>query len=263
MKKPWKYYQCKTCGLVALHPRPTLAELLKSYHAYLPVAPREIDCWEEMIKPVIDYAVDLITSRKGKHNKRLLDIGCGYGFFLKRIEESGWEVEGIEVSGPGREYARNRLGLRIHAEPLEDISLPKDSFDAVTLFYVIEHVYDPFRLLQEVKRILKPGGILLLRWPHSTPIVKILGPFSRRYDVYHTPYHLYDFNPKNMKRLLELAGFESIETMIGGHTLPQRKLYRWSSSISGGLAETLLHLTAGKFLVPGVSKTTIAYKMSA
>ena len=82
------------------------------------------------------------------------------------------------------------------------------------------------------------------------------------YNVYHTPYHLYDFNPKNMKQLLIQTGFKSIETVIGGHTLPQRKFYRWSSVSFGGLAETLLRITAGKFLLPGVSKTTIAYKDS-
>ena len=259
-KEIWKYYKCCNCGLVSLRPRPSNDRLLQSYDAYLPVDLHEIVCWAKMIAPVVDFSADLIKRLHTATAGRLLDIGCGYGFFLKKMEQDGWQVEGIEVSPPGREFAEKELGLRIHAETLENLSLAANSFDAVTLFYVIEHVPDPKALLVEVHRILKAGGVLLLRWPHSAPVVKVMGPFSKRYDVFHTPYHLYDFNPGNMKQLLRTVGFNSIETMIGGHTMPKQGLRLWSSVFFGGLAEWLYRATGGRFLLPGVSKTTIAYK---
>jgi SAM-dependent methyltransferase len=213
-----------------------------------------------MIAPVVNYSADLIKRHHPAETGRLLDIGCGYGFFLKKMAQDGWQVEGIEVSPTGRTYAENELELRIHTGPLENISLPTNRFDAVTLFYVIEHVPKPKQLLLEVYRILKPGGLLLLRWPHSAPVVKVMGPFSKRYDVFHTPYHLYDFNPGNMKQMLRQAGFRAIETMIGAHTVPKQGLHLWSSVFFGGLAELLYRVTAGRFLLPGVSKTTIGFK---
>jgi SAM-dependent methyltransferase len=256
----WGYHRCRGCGLVALYPRPSKQELLDSYHTYLPVGSREIETWSKMIGPVVDFSLNLIRRRMKRKNPRLLDIGCGYGFFLKKIQQSGWQVEGIEVSKPGRDYAGKRLGLKIHADPLEQLAFSKEYFDAVTLFYVIEHVHDPKQMLTEVHRILRPGGILMLRWPHSTPVVKLLGPFSKRYDVFHTPYHLYDFNPRTMYQLLQQTGFQDIETLIGGHTLPRRRFFRWSSVVFGGLAEMMFRATRGKILLPGVSKTTIAFK---
>jgi len=259
-KDRWTYYRCRECGLVSLNPRPSEEALLQSYDAYLPVAPHEIACWSRMIRPVVNAAADLIQRRNKAKHPRLLDIGCGYGFFLKKMAQAGWRVEGIEVSKPGREYARQKLDLQIHAAPLEQMFFQDNSFDAVTLFYVIEHVYNPKQLLKEVHRILKPGGMILLRWPHSTPVVKVLGPLSKKYDVFHTPYHLYDFNPQNMKALLRQSGFRAAETMIGGHTLPKRRFYLWSSVVFSGMAEMLYRASGGRLLLPGVSKTTVAFK---
>jgi len=256
----WRYFQCNDCGVVSLHPRPPVDELLTSYDTYLPDQADEIARWEKMTGPVVETAATLVSDHKHSDGARLLDIGCGYGFFLKKMAQRGWAVEGIEVSRAGREYATKTLGLSIHSTPLEDMALPKEHLDVVTLFYVIEHVHDPGRMLREVFRILKPGGMVLLRWPHSTPVVKLLGPFANRFDIYHTPYHLYDFNPRAMQQLLEKSGFRDVQNMIGGFTLPKRRLFRWSSAVFGRMAEAILTFSAGRFLLPGVSKTTIGFK---
>ena len=132
--------------------------------------------------------------------------------------------------------------------------------DAVTLFYVLEHLSDPIGILKETRRILKPGGVLLLRWPHSTPIVRLLGPLGRKLDLYHTPYHLFDYSPSFLKNTLTNLGFESIRTLIAGNTRPVDRLGRWSSMVCGGLGELLSRVTGGRLLLPGVSKTTCAMK---
>ena len=256
----WQYFRCKDCGVVSLHPRPSVDDLLTSYATYLPDQADEIASWKKMIAPVVETAATLVDDHNHSDGARLLDIGCGHGFFLNKMAQRGWAVEGVEVSRAGREYARKTLGLSIHSKPLEDMAFPNERFDVVTLFYVIEHIHDPGMILKEVFRILKPGGMVLLRWPHSTPVVKILGPFAKRFDIYHTPFHLYDFNPGAMQQLLEKSGFTDVQNMIGGFTLPEKRFYRWSSVVFGRMAEALHSFSAGRFLLPGVSKTTIGFK---
>jgi SAM-dependent methyltransferase len=211
-----------------------------------------------MMNPVVLRSADLIESKGGRKKGRVLDIGCGYGFFLQEMKSRGWQVEGVEVSGAGRDYIRGQGDIPVHAEPLEKLCLPTSSFDVVTLFYVIEHVLDPLSVLREVKRILMPGGLILLRWPHSTPIVKILGPLSKKVDLYHTPYHLYDFSPRTMEKMLLLCGYRGIQTLITGNTRPARRCNRWASLVFGQAGQGLCALTGGRLLLPGVSKTTLA-----
>ncbi len=106
-----------------MHPRPSADDLLTSYDTYLPDQADGIACWEKMIAPIVDTSAILVDDHKRSDGARLLDIGCGYGFFLEKMAQRGWAVEGIEVSRPGREYARKTLGLSIHSKPLEDMAL--------------------------------------------------------------------------------------------------------------------------------------------
>jgi SAM-dependent methyltransferase len=257
---PWQYLRCRSCGLVCLWPRPGDQELLQNYAGYLPAGDKEIRQWEQMMRPVIRTSADMIEKKLAPHRGMLLDIGCGYGFFLHEMKSRGWDVAGIEISETGRRHAKNSFDISVYAEPIERLPFPESSFDVVTLFYVIEHIADPEALLFAVKRILKPGGLLLLRWPHSTPLVKILGPLSGGLDLYHTPYHLYDFSPQTIHKLLERAGFSDITTMIAGATLPPRPGPRMASWLFGSLGEILSSVSNGRLLLPGVSKTTLAVK---
>ena len=253
-KDMWKYLRCRNCGLVGMYPHPSDDELFGSYGDYLPKDPRKIKAWKAMMRPIIVNAAGLIESEPG----RLLDIGSGYGFFLEEMKNKGWEVEGIELSETGRQYTQRRINVPVHSRPVEFLTLPENHFDVVTLFYVIEHLPDPVSTLREVRRIIRPGGTLLLRWPHSTPLVRLLGPFSRMFDLYHTPFHLYDFSPKTISMLLSASSFDHIRTVIGGYTLPEPRINRYASIITGIFAEVLFRLSGGRILVPGVSKTSVA-----
>jgi len=259
-KDGWLYRRCAGCGLVSLINSFSASDMVAHYEDYLPTDADSIGAWHRMMMPVIEEVVQTIVSKKGKERGRVLDVGCGYGFFLAEMKARGWQVEGIELSAQGRHYAHNTGDIEVHSDPLEDLLLPENSFDVVTLFYVIEHVIDPVAVLQAAWKILKPGGLLLLRWPHSTPIVTILGPLSRYFDLYHTPYHLYDFSPETMRRLLAMTGFTGIETSIGGYTRPARWLDRWSAAAFGTLGGLLYTLSRGHILLPGISKMTTAVR---
>jgi SAM-dependent methyltransferase len=258
-RNSWSYFRCSSCPLVFLYPQPTVPESAAAYQDYLPESPDQIQAWFRFIEEVIQKSADLIEERVKPG--RILDVGCGFGFFLHYMAKRGWRGDGIEISPTGRNYCRDHFpGLRIDPTPLPDPSIPDSSFDAVTLFYVIEHLTDPLKVLREAYRLLRPGGVLLLRWPHSTPIVRLLGPFSRFLDLYHTPYHLFDLSKPFIEKQLSTIGFIDIKTIISGKTKPASRLGRISSLIFGGAGEWFSRVSQGRWLIPGVSKTTRAYK---
>ncbi len=234
--------------------------ITESYRGYLAASPEAIRAWYTMMMPVYTTSADLIESRLQTSRGQLLDIGCGYGFFLQEMKSRGWNVKGMELSREGREYAQDKFGIKVFSGALEEIAFAEGTFDVITFIYVIEHMPDPVGLLTEVKRILKPNGLVFLRWPHSTPIVKLLGPVAQKLDVYHTPYHLYDFSPKTIKAMLLLSGFQNIETCIGGYTRPANKISLWLTALFGRMGETLYSFSGGNYLLPGISKTTLAFK---
>lgn len=251
--------RCLRCGFVYQNPRPAQQKLLKAYQTYLPEGEEEIEAWGRMMRPVFRRGADLIERHipQGK----LLDVGTGYGFFPALMQSRGWEVVGLEVSSKGAQYGRKRWDLSILSQPWEEASFHEGEFDVVTAFYVAEHLPDPVAFFREVHRILRPGGIILVRYPHTTPIKDILSLVRMKNDLYHLPFHLSDFSPRTMHRALEQTGFTKITTVIGGFTAPSNPAGKWGGLVCGTLAEILCQLSRGAILLPGVSKTTIARKV--
>jgi len=254
----FKMVRCPSCQFIFLNPRPTMDSLLRFYQEYLPEEGPSIESWEKMMRPVFHRAANLLKQygREG----RLLDVGTGFGFFLVEMKKRGWEAAGVDISQKAMDYARDVLGLTILPGPLEKADFPDNHFDAVTAFYVVEHLSHPMAFLRECYRILKPGGLLLLRYPHTTPIKNLLQFFGIKNRLYDLPAHLSDFSPKMIQQCLEKIGFEKYQHLIGGYTLPGDLGKRTSSILFGGFAEALFCLSGKKFLFPGVSKTVLAFK---
>jgi SAM-dependent methyltransferase len=250
--------KCGCCEFIYLNPRPTYEALHEFYQQYLPEGEPSIESWQRMMGPVFKRAARLLQRFQAKG--RLMDVGTGFGFFLSEMKKRGWEVMGVEISQRGLNYARNRLGVNVAPGPLEKAGLPEGHFDGVTAFYVIEHLPDPIAFLRECHRILKPGGLLLLRYPHTTPIKNLLRLLGIENQLYDLPAHLSDFSPEILQRLLERVGFDSWVHLIGAYTLPDGLGRRVASSFFGNLSEGLFYLSGKKFLFPGVSKTVLAFK---
>lgn len=255
---PFQMVRCSSCQFIFLNPRPTGDSLFRFYQQYLPEEESSIESWEKMMRPVFYRAANLLG--RYKRDGRLLDVGTGFGFFLAEVKKKGWETVGVEISQKAMDYARGVLGLNIHPGPLEKIGFPGHHFDAVTGFYVIEHLSHPMDFLRECHRILKPGGLLLLRYPHTTPIKNLLQLFGIQNRLYDLPAHLSDFSPRMIQQCLEKIGFRKCRHLIGGYTLPNDLRKRIASILFGSFSEALFYLSLGKFLLPGVSKNILAFK---
>ena len=145
------------------------------------------------------------------HGLKLLDIGCSTGLFLDEARTAGFDVHGTELSPQSGEFARDHFGLPVHVGDWRDAGYPDNSFDVVTLFDVIEHLADPQAELMAIRRLLKPGGILL----QSTPDIDGLFPrlsflLANRLDYWphpEPPYHLFQFSRRTLSLLTEKAGY--------------------------------------------------------
>lgn len=250
--------KCSSCQFIYLNPRPTGDALLRFYQGYLPEDESSVEAWQKMMVSIFKRAAELIEQYKKRG--KLLDVGAGFGFFLSEMKGRGWEVSGVEISTKAIHYAKNNLGLTVREGPLEKVGFPESEFDVVSGFYVIEHLPRPMEFLKECYRILKPGGILLLRYPHTTPIKNLLRFFGIENRLYDLPAHLSDFSPGMIQQCLEKAGFKNCQHSIGGYTLPKESGKRIASSLFGIISEVLFHISGKRFLFPGVSKTVLAFK---
>ena len=250
--------RCSSCRFIYLNPRPTSRSLLRFYQDYLPEDESSVEAWQRMMQSIFQKAANLIE--RYKKRGRLLDVGAGFGFFLSEMRGRGWEVVGVEISRKAMDYAKDVLGLTLHLGPLEKVGFPESDFDVVSGFYVIEHLPDPMAFLKECYRILKPGGLLLLRYPHTTPVKNLLRFFGIENRLYDLPAHLSDFSPEMIQQCLKKAGFKEWNHFMGGYTLPQEPGKKIASSVFGNLSEALFHMSGKRFLLPGVSKTVLAFK---
>jgi 2-polyprenyl-3-methyl-5-hydroxy-6-metoxy-1,4-benzoquinol methylase len=153
------------------------------------------------------FAATVMFLRAPASGGSLLDVGCGGGDFIARMRELGWKVAGVETDPVAVERARGRQ-LEVRQGDLESAAFDDTSFDAITLAHVIEHVYEPLRLLAECRRILKPNGTLAILTPNSASSGH--RHFGRDWLPLDPPRHIHLFNPLNMRRLLESAGLHPV-----------------------------------------------------
>jgi 2-polyprenyl-3-methyl-5-hydroxy-6-metoxy-1,4-benzoquinol methylase len=138
---------------------------------------------------------------------KLLDIGCYTGVFMKVAAEGGWEVEGVELSAWAAGIARSGGSGKVYEKPLDELTLPAESFDAIALWDVIEHLTQPAGMLKSVHRLLKPGGVIAF----STHMVDSLAVrlMGARYPFF-MDMHVVHFSRRTIRKLLEQEGYELI-----------------------------------------------------
>ncbi len=135
----------------------------------------------------------------------ILDVGAGTAAFLHVMENSGWKVTGLEPDENARANANNLYGIRLQTSD-QLFELPPETYDAITLWHVLEHVHDLHSYLTQLKKLLKPNGCLFIALPNYTSFdEKIYKEFWAAYDV---PRHLYHFSPTSITQLLLHHGLQ-------------------------------------------------------
>jgi SAM-dependent methyltransferase len=147
----------------------------------------------------------LIKKSTGLKSGHHLDIGAGTGAFVQYMNEHEWQSTGVEPDEKACALALTHHNTQLlPAEALDSFS--GGSFDAISMWHVLEHVHNLYPYLDHVKKILKPGGIVFIAVPNYTSYDALkYGPQWAAYDV---PRHLYHFSPASMKWLLNAAGFQ-------------------------------------------------------
>jgi 2-polyprenyl-3-methyl-5-hydroxy-6-metoxy-1,4-benzoquinol methylase len=147
----------------------------------------------------------LIESNTKKKTGIILDVGAGTGAFLSTMKNAGWNCSGVEPDETARKNAKDLYDISLK-EAKELFLLPNESFDAITLWHVLEHVHELHSYVEQLKNLLATHGKLFIAVPNYTSAdAKIYGEYWAAYDV---PRHLYHFSPKAMKILLNAHGLE-------------------------------------------------------
>jgi SAM-dependent methyltransferase len=138
-------------------------------------------------------------------HRRLLDVGCSYGFFLDSARQRGWTVTGVEPAAVPAAHAKAEYGLDVHVGVLEDAGLRAGSYDVVTIRHVLEHVPDPLETLRQAHSLTAPNGLLLVAVPNLGSLPgRWLG---RDWWWIDPPTHLTYFEQRTLGDMLERAGF--------------------------------------------------------
>jgi 2-polyprenyl-3-methyl-5-hydroxy-6-metoxy-1,4-benzoquinol methylase len=239
----WSLFNCHRCGLVWLNPQPASKDIGTFYVDYfthtaasriLPSASRTD--WRHRVKvsvlaanfgysdPLLnrawrglgkvggllplfhDWVGRLVMYLPAWERGRLLDIGCGNGTFLAAMRECGWDVLGVEPDPEAARLAREISGLHVVTGTLEEARLTANSIDAITLNHVIEHVPDPISMLEEICRVLRVGGKLVI----ATPNIESLGHrvSGASWPDLDPPRHLHLFSLRALRAVAEKAGLQ-------------------------------------------------------
>ncbi len=166
---------------------------------------------------------------------RVLEIGCGSGSLLRRLHDLGWETEGQDVDPNAASVGSD--DIIVHLGELNALALPSESYDAVVMNHVIEHVHHPVALLRECHRLAKPGGVLVI----ATPNVNSYGHklFRDAWAGLQPPRHLQIFSVKSLITTANAAGWLSQEgfttaARAGGRSATSRDTKRAGIDQMGG-----------------------------
>ena len=207
IKDGFPHVRCSTCGLVYVAPIINEEAVMKFHETE--------SSWTEVLfsDEQVDldvrkfvYGLDLIEEHCS--GGRILDIGCGPGFFLQEARKRGWLVEGMEMNERCVERLQ-QLDIAVCTAPLEHSNLEPGSYDAVAMWEVLEHLRHPRQALEMVYQLLKPGGVLLVCVPNFASLVnRIMHEKGGTFAGYS---HVNFFEAPTLKQIQEERGFAVVE----------------------------------------------------
>jgi 2-polyprenyl-3-methyl-5-hydroxy-6-metoxy-1,4-benzoquinol methylase len=252
----WNVLNCRNCGLIWLDPQPADNDICKLYGNYFTHqtspsgSPSRLAELRAALGRVVlseyygyrqnsgeiragalqrslcrlsglrDIFCFQIMGLKAAWRGRLLDVGCGDGAFLARMKNLGWDVVGVELDEKAAAAAKTKFGLEVFIGTLETAGFADESFDAITLNHVIEHVGDPIGLLRRCRDLLRRGGRLVVTTPNGESLGHRI--FREHWRGLEVPRHLMLFSLGTLKRVAFAAGLSVREMRTsarGAHAL--------------------------------------------
>lgn len=217
--------ECEACGLIQVHERDKLDEafLEALYSAdYFDSYGGQGVAYELYIKRRPHrYLARILDRHAGARGKRLLELGCAFGGFLKEAQRLGWICEGVELAEHAVTTAKAN-GLNVRAGDFQSLGLEHESYDAVVSLATFEHVIDPKAFITHAARLVAPGGYLMLSTIDLDGYIPRL--VGRRWAQVAPPWHLFYYRQPQLVRYLETAGLKT--THVGGKLLPATYFYR-------------------------------------
>lgn len=199
--------ECAHCGFLFLSPRPDAEEIKRHYPESYPFYNSFLD-QSDYVKSIGMYEMnkrcEAVTTAVS-NGRDILDIGCSVGDFLATMQSHGWQPSGVEPDAGAAAYAAERHGIDVYNGFVDDAPFTSSSFDAVTMWEVLEHTPQPLDTLRHVHDLLRPGGAIVLSVPNRSSLQ------SRMFGTYWIgndfPRHYSVFSPRHMRQALRSAGF--------------------------------------------------------
>lgn len=205
---------CDKCGFVFTNPRPEPENLGVYYKSedYVSHSNTNKGLIHKLYQLVRNYTLDQKYKlvRKWAKPANLLDIGCGIGAFLDRCKQKGVTVVGIEPDDTARNFGKSNFGLDVFEE-MHLANIPDHSFDAITMWHVLEHVSDLNERIRQLKRILKPEGTLFVALPNMASYDAQV--YKQCWAAYDVPRHLYHFKKEDVKNLFAKVDMKVVDRL--------------------------------------------------
>lgn len=244
----YRIVQCRLCGLVYTDPRRPAGAIWRDYEQV--VDERYLEEREGRIATFRRNIQALETLVPNYNGRRLLDVGAHVGVFVEVAQERGWDAWGLEPSRWAVNMGRER-GLNMIQGGLRDAELDSDSYDAVTMWDVVEHLLDPLAELREAARVLKPGGVLLA---HTINIDSAFAQLMGKHWPWLVEMHNYFFSPHTLGALVAKAGLRVERWQVQGRYLHLgyllSRLSGWSESLGRVAEGAAKALGIDQWLVP-------------
>lgn len=202
-------WECGDCSLRFTQDAPDIHSIAKYYKSENYISHTNTSrgfinqLYQAVRKRTLRQKRKLISKMAGRTEGTLLDIGSGTGAFVNEMKQNGWAVTGLEPDEDARKVAKETFDCELKSTG-ELFQLSENTFDAITLWHVLEHVHDLHGYLQQFKKLLKQEGVLVIAVPNYTSFdASVYKEFWAAYDV---PRHLYHFSPHSMKLLVGKNG---------------------------------------------------------
>lgn len=208
--------ECAHCSLQYTNPRPSEIEIGKYYQSdkYISHAgtdKSELGVTYKIYDWVRNYSIGIkLKAIKKYHPKgKLLDLGCGLGYFLNGVKvDKTFDAVGADISDDAIDYVFKTFGIEVYKEnALKQI--PTNAYDIITQWHVMEHVHRLDERMEELKRLLKENGTMFIAVPISNSFDSKY--YKAFWDGYDVPRHLYHFNRKSFHLMMENHGFKVVE----------------------------------------------------